>query len=294
MLLVISHLIGGLGNQMFQYAAGRALAITRGTELFVDISDLIAFPQHQGFELLKIFDCPVRLAERAHVRSVLGWQSSRRVQRLFRHPLLAALRTRHLVMEPHFDYWPGFRKLAPPSYLMGYWQSERYFYDIADIIRGDFSFHTPLAGHNLTLDKQISETNSVSLHVRRGDYVSNPQAFATHGACSIEYYETAIKYVSDRIPAPSFYVFSDDMEWVRSHLKIRHPCCYVECNNGADSYVDMQLMSRCKHNIIANSSFSWWGAWLNGNANKLVIAPRRWFANNTKTPDLLPSAWVAL
>ena len=292
--MVISHLIGGLGNQMFQYAAGRALAFTQGSEFFVDAGDLIASPLHQGFELLKIFDCPVGVADRAHVRSVLGWQSSRRAQHLFRHPLLAALRTRHLVLEPHFDYWPGFRKLVPPSYLMGYWQSECYFHDIADIIRRDFSFHRPLAGPNLTLNKLICETNSVSVHVRRGDYVSNPQAFATHGVCSIEYYETAIKYVSDRTLSPSFYIFSDDMEWVRSHLEIRHPCCYVENNKGADSYIDMQLMSRCKHNIVANSSFSWWGAWLNGNADKLVIAPRRWFANNMNTPDLLPTAWVAL
>ncbi|MCK6404945.1 MAG: alpha-1,2-fucosyltransferase [Rhodocyclaceae bacterium] len=292
--MVISRLLGGLGNQMFQYAAGRALATTHGAEFLVDIRDLIATPQHQGFELLTIFDCPVRLADKAHLRSVLGWQSSPTTQRLFRQPLLAGLRTRHLVIEPYFDYWPGFRKLSPPSYLTGYWQSEHYFHDFADIIRSDFSFRRPLADHNLTLEKRISETNSVSLHIRRGDYVSNPQFFATHGVCSTEYYESAIKYVSDRIPSPRFYVFSDDMEWVRSHLKIRHPCCYVEYNKGTDSYIDMQLMSRCKHNIIANSSFSWWGAWLNGNSDKLVVAPARWFANNTHTPDLLPSAWVTL
>lgn len=177
---------------------------------------------------------------------------------------------------------------------MGYWQSERYFQDIVGIIRRDFSFQRPLAGLNLSLVKQIAETNSVSLHIRRGDYVSNPQAFAIHGVCSIEYYEAAIKYVAERVSSPNFFVFSDDMDWARSHLEIRHACCYVENNKGADSYVDMQLMSRCKHNIVANSSFSWWGAWLNGNADKLVTAPRRWFANETDTTDLLPSAWVRL
>lgn len=294
MLLVISRLVGGLGNQMFQYAAGRALAANLGSKFLVDISDLIADPQHQGFELLKIFNCTIEVTDSAHVRSVLGWQSSKRVQNILRYPLLAALRTAHLTLEPHFDYWPGFHKVISPAYLMGYWQSERYFDNIADIIRHDFTFRRPLVGPNLALDKRISETNSVSLHVRRGDYVSNPQAFATHGVCSIEYYENAIKYVSERIPSPNFYVFSDDMEWVRSHLEIRHPSCYVENNNGSDSYIDMQLMSRCKHNILANSSFSWWGAWLNANADKLVTAPRRWFANSIETPDLLPSAWVVL
>lgn len=294
MLLVISRLVGGLGNQMFQYAAGRALATNLGCKLLVDISDLIADRQHQGFELLKIFNCTVEVTDGAHVRSVLGWQSSKRVQNILRHPLLAPLRTRHLILEPHFDYWPEFRKLTDPAYLMGYWQSEHYFDNVADIIRKEFTFRRPLTGDNFELDKRISETNSVSLHVRRGDYVSNPSAFATHGVCSIEYYETAIKYVSERIPSPNFFVFSDDMEWVRAHLEIRHPCCYVENNNGADSYIDMQLMSRCKHNILANSTFSWWGAWLNANADKLVTAPRRWFVNDADTPDLLPSAWVVL
>lgn len=292
--MVISSVIGGLGNQMFQYAAGRALAIAQGSDFLVDVSDLNAAPQHQGFELSRVFNCPVNLANNEHVRSVLGWQSSRPVRDIFSHSWLTAFRTRHLVIEPHFDYWPGFRKLPPPSYLIGYWQSEQYFREIADLIRADFGFHRALTGQNFALDKRIAETNSVSLHVRRGDYVSNPHAFAIHGVCSIQYYEAAIKYVAERIPSPIFYIFSDDMQWVRSHLEVRHPCCYVDNNIGADSYIDMQLMSHCKHNIVANSSFSWWGAWLNRNADKLVVAPSRWFANNIKTPDLLPSTWVAL
>ena len=292
--MVISNVIGGLGNQMFQYAAGLALAIAQGSDFLVDVSDLNASPQHQGFELSRVFNCPISRADSEHVRAVLGWQSSRAVRDFFTHSWLTAFRSRHLVIEPHFDYWPGFRKLLPPSYLMGYWQSEHYFHEIADVIHDDFKFHRPLTGQNLALDARISETNSVSLHVRRGDYVSNPHAYATHGVCSIHYYEAAIKHVAERIPSPNFYIFSDDMQWVRSHLEVRHPCCYVDNNIGADSYIDMQLMSHCKHNIVANSSFSWWGAWLNRNADKLVVAPSRWFANNTKTPDLLPSTWVAL
>lgn len=292
--MVISHLLGGLGNQMFQYAAGRALALARGTTLLVDIGDIVSLNQHQGFELQRVFHCPINLAKTAEVFSVLGWQSSKRLRAILKLPLLSTLRSRHLVMEPHFNYWPGIRNIAPPIYIIGYWQSERYFSDIADVIRSDFTFRRPLCSHNLKLEEQILDENSVSLHVRRGDYVSNTQALSTHGVCHQDYYEKAIQYIEERVSNPIFYVFSDEIDWVRSHLPINHPCHYVENNRGLDSYIDMQLMSRCKHNIVANSSFSWWGAWLNSNSSKIVIAPEQWFANGTNTCDLLPPAWVTL
>ena len=161
-------------------------------------------------------------------------------------------------------------------------------------IRADFTFRLPLENKNAELAKQINQVNAVSLHVRRGDYVNNPKTTATHGLCSLDYYQASIRYVAERVQQPHFFIFSDDIDWVQSNLKIDFPCVYVQHNRGAESYNDMRLMSLCRHHIIANSSFSWWGAWLNPRSEKIVIAPRKWFANQTDVQDLFPAGWVTL
>jgi hypothetical protein len=293
--VIITHLIGGLGNQMFQYAAGRALSIRHKAQLLLDIGDFSEYRLHQGFELASVFSCPVTLAEPQDVRSVLGWQSSRLVRKIFARPALRSIRNRHFTLEPHFHYWSGIRDVLPPCYLMGYWQSERYFADVAPTIRKDFTFREPLSGRNLELAAEITSVNAVSLHVRRGDYVSDPKTTATHRVCSLEYYHSAIKYIADHVERPHFFVFSDDMDWVKSNLKSQFPLSYVDHNQGADSYNDMRLMSLCHHHIISNSSFSWWGAWLDDRPDKIVIAPKRWFANyEADTRDLYCPGWVLL
>jgi len=165
---------------------------------------------------------------------------------------------------------------------------------VASQIRADFTFQLPLENKNAELAKQINQVSAVSLHVRRGDYANNPKTTATHGLCSLDYYRAAIRHVSDRIEQPYFFIFSDDIGWVKDNLKMDFPCQYVDHNQGAESYNDMRLMSMCKHHIIANSSFSWWGAWLNPNVEKTVIAPKLWFANATNTQDLIPQSWVKL
>lgn len=292
--MILSHILGGLGNQMFQYAASRSLSLTRGVPLRLDASDFAGYGLHQSFELARVFSCPVTLAEPEDVRAVLGWQSSRSIRRIVARPELRFLRSRHLVVEPYFHYWPGIRDASPPCYLMGYWQSERYFTDVAHTIRADFTFRQPLAGPNLELAQEIGRVKAVSLHIRRGDYASNPKTLAMHGVCSIAYYETAVRYIAERVEAPHFFVFSDDMDWVRANLNMNHPCRYVDHNRGAESYNDMRLMSLCRHHIIANSSFSWWGAWLNPNPDKIVVAPKRWFARESNLKDLFPQGWATL
>lgn len=293
-MMIVGHILGGLGNQMFQYAAGRALSIARGAPLRLEVSDFSRYGIHQGFELARVFSCSVTLAEPEDVRTVLGWQSPRLLRRIMAHRRLQFLRSRHFMVESHFNYAAGIRDVPLPSYLMGYWQTERYFADVAETIRTDFTFRQPLNGRNLELAQEIGTTNAVSLHVRRGDYASNPKALATHGVCSLAYYEAAIKYITARVEAPQFFVFSDDMEWVRANLKIRHPCRYVDHNHGEESFNDMRLMSLSRHHIIANSSFSWWGAWLNPDTEKIVVAPRKWFANGNDVNDLFPQGWVTL
>lgn len=292
--MIISQLIGGLGNQMFQYAAGRALSILSGVPLRLDTSGFTSYGLHQGFELEQVFFCPVTLATTHDVRAVLGWQSSSLARRLFARPALRLLRNRHFIVEPHFHYWPGISRVPLPVYLMGYWQSERYFSNVAEIIRKDFTFKQPMTGRNSELAAEIGAVNSVSIHVRRGDYVNNPMANRTHGLCSIDYYKSAIKYIADRVCAPHFFVFSDDINWVKANLNAVYPCRYIDHNRNREGYNDMRLMSLCKHHIISNSTFSWWGAWLNAQDDKIVIAPKRWFAIHYNTKDLLPESWVVI
>lgn len=292
--MIISHVIGGLGNQMFQYAAGRALALRTGQPLLLDVSGFSENSLHQGFELLNVFDCHAKIASEPEVRSILGWQYPSAIRRIAARPVLAAFRRKGFVVEPHFHYWPGIKEVPRDCYLAGYWQSEKYFPDVAPLIRKDFSFKSPLAGNNLTLAEYIANVNSVSLHVRRGDYVSNLKTNVNHGVCSLDYYRSAIRHVAERVEHPEFFIFSDDIGWVKDNLKMDFPCQYVDHNHGEKSYNDMHLMSLCRHQIIANSSFSWWGAWLNSNPDKTVIAPRNWFANQNNTADLLPQGWVRL
>jgi len=204
------------------------------------------------------------------------------------------LRKDAFVVEPHFHYWPEINKAPRDCYLAGYWQSEKYFQDAEPIIREDFTFKIPMASRNEQIAEKIAQANAISLHVRRGDYVNNPHTKATHGICSPDYYRDAIGYMAKQIENPHFFIFSDDMPWVRSQMKLDFPCYYIEHNSGAESYNDMRLMSMCQHHIIANSSFSWWGAWLNPYPNKIVIAPRKWFANNSDTDDLIPPGWIRL
>lgn len=289
--MIGAHIIGGLGNQMFQYAAGRALAIKNGQQLCLDTSDFSDYKLHQGFELARVFEGQFDIATSAQRLEWLGWRAGPRMQKWLRRPQLAALRGGRMVVEPHFHYWSGFNQLSSDCYLVGYWQSEEYFKPIESTIRADFTFRQPLLERNQKIADKIAHCSAISLHVRRGDYLQN---IKTYGACSLDYYQEAIRRISERVEHPIFFVFSDDISWVKENLKINFQCEYVDHNRGVESYNDMRLMSLCKHHIIANSSFSWWGAWLNSNHEKMVVAPRQWFANDNDVSDLFPQDWVTL
>ena len=292
--MIISQVIGGLGNQMFQYAAGRALALRLGGNLALDISAFENYTLHQGFELTRVFAMSPAIASGQDLRRVLGWQHSSFVRSVLARRPFAALRSQRFVAEPHFHYWSGFKELADDVYLAGYWQSEKYFKPLVSQIREDFRFRLPLEGENAALAVRLSQTEAVSMHVRRGDYASNPKTTSTHGLCSLDYYRAAVAHVAGKVEKPEFFIFSDDIDWVKANLPIDFPHHFVAHNKGAASYNDMRLMSLCRHHVIANSSFSWWGAWLNQKPEKIVVAPRRWFANDNDVSDLLPDGCVLL
>jgi hypothetical protein len=193
--------------------------------------------------------------------------------------------------EPYFEFDPKLHQINGDLVIEGYWQSERYFADIADRLRHELQpIHPPPNEVSGLLD-QIAKENSVSLHVRRGDYISCSRAAAHFFVCDLAYYERAVAMVAERVLNPVFFVFSDDPAWVAKELRIDFPMVLASRPQSWPDYEDLRLMSHCMHHIIANSSFSWWGAWLNPNSNKIVVAPSRWFRVEKNTKDLIPPGW---
>jgi len=291
--MVITKLKGGLGNQLFQSAAGLRLAFTRKATLKVDLSALdnpgsFAPRSYEmgGFRFSAEIADPSEVAAQAE-------PAPRGLRRLFSRWRNASAGSP--AIERHFCFDPDVLSLPDGVCLEGYWQSERYFSDAADRVRKEFSFRNPPVGKNAEILNEVAACNSVSLHVRRGDYVTNPETNATHGVCSIDYYYRAIDFIRERVSNPSFFLFSDEPKWVRENLEFDGSTTVVDHNGPDAGCEDLRLMSHCQHHIIANSSFSWWGAWLNPNRNKIVVAPEHWFADGLRdTSDLIPETWVKL
>lgn len=294
---VITSLIGGLGNQMFQYAAGRALADRHNAKLLLDIS---GFENYQ-LRRYELEDLNIR-AEIATQDELAAFKPSHHIRngrpgRILRRlvTIFNPFKTVRTYQEPSFAYAPKLNELTPPVHLTGYWQSERYFLKQAEIIRHDFSLKSPLNAECQKIIHQIHQTPSVSLHVRRGDYVSDTTTAQFHGTCSLDYYREAVKYIAERVSHPHFFIFSDDLDWVSKNLHLNYHTTLVDVNGPDRGVADMAMMKECQHHIIANSSFSWWGAWLNPSSEKIVIAPQHWFNQATHdTSDLIPTTWIQL
>jgi hypothetical protein len=177
--------------------------------------------------------------------------------------------------------------------LLGFWQSEAYFADIRRHLMKELTPNAPPAPADQEVIDLMGKGTAVSVHVRRGDYVTLQSASAYHGLCSLGYYRAAIEYVAERVENPKLFVFSDDPDWASANLVSPFPTKYVDHNSPNDAFQDLRLMSLCHHHIIANSSFSWWGAWL-AEQQGIVVAPARWYAADRPTPDLLPAHWVRI
>lgn len=297
--MIITRLIGGLGNQMFQYAAGRALSESTGQKLRLDLTSLRKYRLHQGYQFNEIFTGDFQIASNLDLFTVLGFRM-RRDTRGSASPDPSVLQKRlgRKVNQPTHNYWEGFDSLSGPKYLSGYWQSEKYFKGSREKIAQTFTFRDILTDENKRISDNILNSTSVSVHVRRGDYVSNPNVKAFHGICEWPYYHKAIEHMRASLSRPHFFVFSDELQEARHELGQAEDITYVTGNVGHLSYYDMMLMSQCKHHIIANSSFSWWGAWL-ANAHgytddgHIVISPKNWFARSTETiEDIYMPNWL--
>ena len=291
--MIIANCLGGLGNQMFQYAFGRALSLRRKVPFCLDVGDFSWYGLRE-YQLENVFTLKPVMASQADLRKVLGLRASSLARRLLLKKRFAAFRGEKLIIEPQVAYWPPVLAAPEDCYLIGHWVSEKYFKDFEDVIRADFSFKTPLSALNSGLAGQMRACASVSLHIRRGDIANDPGTLAVHGLCSPEYYKRAVDHIVASVKEPEFFIFSDDIQWAKENLSIGFKCHYVDHNKGADSFNDMRLMSLCRHHIIANSTFSWWGAWLNPRADKIVLAPQRWFAANLDSSDIVPRLWTRL
>lgn len=288
--MVIVRLTGGLGNQMFQYAAGRALADRLAAELLLDTRAfahaLALNPYTRRSYALSPFNVRAKLATSAELKNWPAWVAEIGMRLSFTRQLFRRWR-----FESGITYDPDVLALQEPVCLVGYWQSERYFIDIGDRIRADFALREPLAGANAELLALARSGDSAGLHVRRGDFVSLNDAAQVHGLCSIDYYRRAIGLVRERRPESRFLVFSDDPQWARAELPLDASAVFVT-GNDASPEQDLALMSACKHHIIANSSFSWWAAWLGYSPDQIVIAPTPWYASpKLDARDLAVCRW---
>lgn len=284
---------------MFQYAAARRLALIHGTELKIDLSWLnrcpvYATPRRYELDHLSVTENIATPSEISMLNRTFRGFSKNRFIRLFFNPALAGSNPR-VFKESYFQFNPVLLDAPDNAYLDGYWQSEKYFLDAADIIRKDFVLKREPDVQSELLAESITRVQAVSVHVRRGDYVSNPSISSYHGACPSTYYNSAMELIVQKTNDPHFFVFSDDIHWCRNNISVSFPLTFVDHNGPADAHVDLWLMRLCRHHIIANSTLSWWGAWLNPRPDKIAIAPFNWFNDpSIDTSDLIPASWLRI
>jgi hypothetical protein len=287
--MILVRMSGGLGNQMFQYAAGRALSRRTGLPLGLDLRHYDRAREHGyalgAFALANVPVDPSRLPPSPRGRPIASfiWRLMRRSPRLYR--------------ESHLGFDPVIAGISGPAWIDGYFQTERYFAAHADTIRADLTPKAPPDAENARWLAEIQgEPRAVSLHVRRGDYVRNARFAERHGTCTPAYYDRALAHVAQRMGVtPVVYAFSDDPDWVRDNLRLPAEIRIPGHNDASRNVEDLRLMSACRHHVIANSSFSWWGAWLNPSPGKIVVAPARWFADpGTVNPDIWAEGWARI
>lgn len=286
--MVIVKVMGGLGNQMFQSALYRRFEV-EGKEVYMDLSHIKKYgDSHNGYELERIFGLKYQEAPESEMKRLANLQLT--YWGRFKRKIGGIRKATHY-LEQTYEYKPQILQ-NENIYLEGYWQTEKYFIDIRKTILKDFIFPGIVDERNKEIIESIDNSNSVGIHVRRGDYLQEENLESRGGICTVKYYQEAVRHIKKYVSEPVFYIFSDDMEWVKENLEVGN-AVFINWNHKNDSYRDMQLMSRCKCQIIANSTFSWWAAWLNQNPQKIVVTPSKWM-NGKGNPDILCEGWVKM
>jgi len=290
--MIIVKLKGGLGNQLFQYALGRSLSTAHKVEFKIDISIFKTYKLHAYS--IGPFNIQKNIASHEEVKALTDRKLGI-VESLLRRSLhRPAAPASTYIAEKHFHFDPDILELKDGVYLDGYWQSEKYFINITEIIRRQFTVKTQQTGKDKEIAQHISSCDSVNLHIRRGSYLTFPHN-NVHGACSMDYYFRCVEHLTGTIKHPHFFIFSDDPQWAYDNLKLSYPVTIIDHNGPEKDYEDLKMMTLCKHHIIANSTFSWWGAWLCKNPQKMIFAPQKWFIKDKPdTKDLIPEGWHKL
>lgn len=303
--MIISRLRGGLGNQMFQYAAGLALAQRRHTVLKLDVSWFREHPEYEAHNVygLHCFNLPGQFASAEELRVARGVRLTRterwsvalaRVLRFRQYAeRLAAPGTSH--RPPTFRFYPEFHDLPDGTLLDGMFQSERFFAPVAGLLRLQFTPRYPSLPSVEEMARRIAGGPSIAVHFRQGDYARNAAFSREMGVLNLDYYRSAVQLLRKRAPEATLYIFSDDIETVAREFTPPGPHEFVRCVQPWHPWDKLRLMSQCQHIAIANSTFSWWAAWLNPTPDKLVICPDPWFVQSEHdATDVVPAAWTRL
>jgi hypothetical protein len=284
--MIITKLQGGLGNQMFQYAVGRSLSHRLGVSLKIDAT---YYENDRKREcMLNHLNTSAEVATKEEIIKIKPNSFFHKIKQIFFGRNLE----QKMFQESYF-FKSEILNLPDNTYLEGFWQNENYFKDIENILRTEFVLKENLPNTADTLLKSIDTSNSVSIHIRRGDYAL-PKYQKIFYPLTIEYYNQAIILISKKISDPQFFVFSDDIEWAET-LSFPKNTTFVDSAFGLKNFEELIVMSKCKHNILANSSFSWWAGWLNTNPNKIIIAPKKWSTYQIENErDLIPKTWTKI
>ncbi len=282
---------GGLGNQLFQYSLLKS-AQEKGYDVKADLSYYDMYNCHNGYELKKVFDLDLPVCSEAEIGKFNNRYSiiARAIRKI---GFIDFDIDRNIIREDKGKYINDLiSDKNKACYLWGYWQTDKYFNDIQDKILSTLIF-PKLVNKNEEIAEQICGSLSTSIHVRKGDYTKDKNF---SDLVSGDYYQKSINYISERFSDVKYFVFSDDPEWCTNNLNLPPSATYVTWNTKENAYNDMHLMSLCKNNIIANSSFSWWGAQLNKNREKTVIAPKYWYNKDSKFngDNIVPKEWVKI
>ena len=284
--MILVELKNGLGNQLFQYAFGRQLSILKKTELKLNISNCLDNKRNYLLDHFKISG--VIATNDDYKKFYFNPQS---YSSILKYNILNSFSPAMIVEETNFHEFKAeiLKYSLRNLYLKGYWQNEKYFLGIEDIIRTDYQLSSTLPVKHRQILDQITRNNSVSIHFRRTDFIDYNRPIPP-----LSYYEDAVEYIKSKNHEAKFYIFSDDIEWVKNNFRIKYAVEYIDFSRNDDAPYDLELIKSCNHNIIANSSFSWWGAWLNSNPNKIVISPELAYWDRNSNSDFLPASWLKM
>lgn len=288
---IVVRLCGGLGNQLFQYASGRALAYRLGYSLRFDLS------WFQGVSDRKYSLGYFNLCDDSILQPIQKISKYTYIKLKLSRYIKVKILGMRVYRETSFRYDKNYEEIRHSVYMYGYWQSFKYFDSIKKTLYSEIKLSNELPESSLQIRNEILDSgiNSICLHVRRGDYISNPSAAKLHGSCTLDYYSKSVELLVAQLKNPVCYIFSDDPEWVKCSLELQCTKRFVDVNGLHEAHLDLMLMSGCSKFVLANSTLSWWAAWLAQCKDKIVITPSKWFNDaSIDTNDLIPTDWIKI